>query len=61
MKKQYIAPALKDSDFLLSYSLLQTSATGLDGFGGNGGDMSGGTADSRDFQLWDTGTAEEEY
>lgn len=52
-KKQYTAPAFTVTVIRVCHSLLQASATGLEGFDGNGGESTGGMeADARNG-FWD--------
>lgn len=52
-KKHYTSPAFTVSVIRARHSLLQASATGLEGFGGSGGESQGGKeADARN-DFWD--------
>ncbi len=55
MKKTYQAPQTTCINISIRATILAGSPTtsGLDGFGGNGGELTGGSADARRGSLWD--------
>ena len=54
MKKTYQTPMTNEVMLTIRQTLLSGSVgTNLDGFGGNGGGKSGGSADSRGTRYWD--------